>query len=223
MGRGAKKPPPLGAKARDELDAKLLRRLADARRPGFENPVQARDIEAQLLGAYWASTKAIARGKLEGVNDPEHDAEDIAQVVLRRLHRALLNRQTFGKPFFRVVLDNIDWALQDYWKAPARRDESDPADLDELLPQSRAPSPMPSLAEQARDFKSLLDGLGERDRQIVIERLYIGRTPEEVAEVLQVSRGTCDTDYSRAVDRLRKSPQMADVRKGRDISAREDE
>jgi RNA polymerase sigma factor (sigma-70 family) len=231
VGRGAKQPPPLTARARDELDAKLLRQLAEARRPGREDPLRARDIEAQLLGGYWGWTKAIVRGRLTrlmggrlaGVNDPDSDAEEIAQDVLKRLHVALKKRHAFGKPFFKVVLDNIEWALQDYWKAPARRDESDPTDLDALPPQSRAPDPLPSLADQARDVDARLDGLSERDRRIVAERLYVGRTPEEVAELLGVNREACDTAYSRAVARLRKSPQMADVRKRRDLSARKEE
>jgi RNA polymerase sigma factor (sigma-70 family) len=223
VGRGVKKPPPPAAQARDELDAKLLRQLADARTPGREDPLRARNIEAQLLGGYWGWTKGIVRGKLRGVNDPDHDAEEITQDVLRRLHVALLKRQAFGKPFFKVVLDNIGWALMDHWKAPARQDESDPADLDALPPQSRAPELLPSLAEQARDVDARLEGLSERDRRIVTERLYVGRTPEEVAELLGVSREACDTAFSRAVARLRETPQMADVRKRGNLSARKEE
>ena len=223
MERGAKKPPPLGAQARDELDAKLLRQLADARAPGRENQLRARDLEGQLLGGYFQWTKAIVRGKLArlaSVNDVEQDGEEITQDVLRRLHVALLKRQMFGKPFFKVVLDNIEWAFKDYLKASARRDESDPTDLDTLPLQARAPDPLPSLVDQARDVNTRLKGLSERDRQIVTERLYVGRTPEEVAELLGVSRATCDTAYSRAVTRLRESSQLADVRKRLGLSER---
>jgi RNA polymerase sigma factor (sigma-70 family) len=229
VGRSARKTPSVGARARDALDAKLLTQLADVLAPGRENPLRARDLEGQLLGAYWGWTKGIVRGKLArlprrvGVNDPEHDSEEITQEVLRRLHVALLKRPTFDKPFFKVVLDNIDWAVKDYLKAPARRDESDPTDLDALPPQSRAADVLPSLVEQARDVAARLEGLSERDHRIATERLYVGRTPEEVAEILGVSRETCDTAYSRTVARLRESPQMADVRKRRGLSARKEE
>ena len=229
MGRGAKKPPPSGAKERDELDATLLGQLADALAPGSENLLRARRLEGQLLDGYVGWIKGIVRGNLGRlpkrvvVYDPEHEAEEITGDVIRRLHVALVKRQTFDKPFFKVVLDNIDWAFKDFLKSSARRDESDPTDLDTLSAPSRAPGPQPSLVDQARDFSARLEGLSERDRRIVTERLYVGRTPEEVAELLGVSRETCDTAYSRAVARLRESPQMADVRKRHGLSARKDE
>jgi RNA polymerase sigma factor (sigma-70 family) len=229
VGRGAKKPPPAGAQERDDLDAKLLRQLADALTPERENLLRARRLEGQLLGGYWGWTKGIIRGELArlprsvGINDPEHDAEEITQDVLRRLHVALRNRQTFDKPFWKVVLDNIEWALKDFLKAPARRDQSDPTDLELLPAEARHQEALPSLIAQARDLNARLQGVSDRDRQIVTERLYVGRRPEEVAELLGVSRGTCDTVYSRAVARLRESPQMADVRNRLRLSDRKEE
>lgn len=212
---------PVSATSSDEVDARLLRQLVYARRPGHENPLRARNLTAQLLDPYWRFAKNIIRGRLMGVSDPEHDAEEVAVDVLKRLARALENKQRFNKPFRRVVLDNIDWALKDYWKSPARDDESDPHDLEGLVPPSGVPGPPPSLVDQARAFDSRLEGLSERDRRIIVERLYVGRSPEEVAEVLGVSREACDTAFSRAVARLREGTSMADVRNRSARSARE--
>jgi RNA polymerase sigma-70 factor (ECF subfamily) len=199
--------------ARDAEDSRLLRELARAHEGGDSQGV--RHITAQLLGAYWTFIRNVARGRLRGAPDPHHDAEEVAQDVLRRLARALDNKQSFNKPFRQVVLDNIEWQMKDYWKAPARRDESEPHDLDALPAQRRAPEPLPSHAEQARELAARLEGLSERDRTIVVERLYVGRTPDEIAQRLGVSRAACDTAASRAFAKLRAADSMTDVRKRR--------
>lgn len=196
---------------RDAEDSRLLRQLALAHEQGDSQSI--RHITAELLGAYWTFIRNIARGRLRGAADPHHDAEEVAQDVMRRLARALANKQSFNKPFRQVVLDNIDWQMKDYWKAPTRRDESDPHDLAALPVQRRAPEPPPSLEEQARDFAARLEGLPERDRMIVVERLYVGRTPDEIAQDLGVSRAACDTASSRAFAKLRAADSMTDVRK----------
>jgi RNA polymerase sigma-70 factor, ECF subfamily len=201
------------ATARDADDARLLRQLALAHDQGDTQTI--RHLQAQLLGAYRTFIRNIARGRLRGAADPHHDAEEVTQDVMRRLARALANKQSFNKPFRQVVLDNIEWQIKDYWKAPARRDESEPHDLAALPAQRRAPEPLPSLEEQARDFAARLEGLSERDRMIVVERLYLGRTPEEIARRLGVSRAACDTAASRAFAKLRAADSMTDVRKRR--------
>lgn len=202
--------------ARDAEDSRLLRQLALAHEQSDSQTI--RHLTAQLLGAYYTFIRNVARGRLRGAADPHHDAEEVAQDVMRRLAHALANKRSFNKPFRQVVLDNIDWQLKDYWKSPARRDDSDPHDLAELPAQQRAPEPLPSPAQQARDFAARLDGLPERDRAIVLERLYVGRTPDEIAQRLGVSRAACDTASSRAFAKLRAADSMTDVRKPRQRS-----
>lgn len=199
--------------ARDAEDSRLLRQLALAHEQ--DDSREIRHLTGQLIGAYWTFIRNIARGRLRGAADPHHDAEEVAQDVMRRLARALANKQSFDKPFRQVVLDNIEWQMKDYWKAPARRDESEPHDLAALPVQRRAPEPPPSLEEQARDVAARLDGLSERDRHIVVERLYVGRSPDEIARRLGVSRAACDTASSRAFAKLRAADSMTDVRKRR--------
>jgi RNA polymerase sigma-70 factor (ECF subfamily) len=196
--------------ARDVEDDHLLRQLALAHRRG--DALAASHLTAALLGSYWTFIRNIVRGRILGVADPEHDAEEIAGVVTRKLVGALQNKQSFGKPFSRVVLDNIGWAIKDYWREPARRDESDPHDLSELPPQQRAPRPLPSETEQLRDLNERLAGLSAKDREIVLDRLLVGLSPVEIATRRGTSRAACDAAFSRAVRRLRESAAMRDVR-----------
>ena len=204
------------ASARDAEDARLLRRLALAYEQN--DAPNIRHLTAELIGGYYVFIRNIARGRLRGAADPHHDAEEVAQDVMRRLALALANKRSFNKPFRQVVLDNIEWQLKDYWKSPTRKDESEPHDPAALPVQQRAPEPLPSHVEQARDFAARLEGLSERDRMIVVERLYVGRTPEEIAQRLGVSRAACDTASSRAFATLRAADSMTDVRKRRERS-----
>lgn len=208
-------PPSTANAARDERDAKLLRALAEARRTGRENPFRARDVEAQLLGSYVVFIENIARGRLDGVEDPARDAEEITNDVLRRLTKALRNKQQFDKPFWRVVLDNLDWAVRDCWKARRRQVDTEAFDDTTVVPE--AP---PSLLDDARAFAARLDGASERDHRILVERFYVGRSPTEIAELLGISREACDTACSRALARLRQGESTADVRKRQDSSAK---
>lgn len=203
--------------ARDADDDKLLRELDRAYKR--EDPLEVRRLTGALLGSYWLFIRNIARGRLRGVSDPVHEAEDVAQEVMRKLAGALANKRSFNKAFRRVVLDNIDFALKDYWKAPARKDESDPQDLSELPPPKGAPNPLPSEIDQARDVDTLLSDLRPRDREVVLLRLYAGMTAPEVGEHLNISMSAVYGAMNRGVEALRASPRTAHVRKRHERSA----
>lgn len=196
---------------RDARDEKWLRELAAARRPGRENPLRARDLIAKLVGAYWQFMRDHARGRMSGMPDPFRDAEDIAGEASRRLVKRLLKDHEFPKPFWRVVLDYLDWTLIDFWKSPGYKVPAEATDL-ETVGNGAAPPPLQSEADQARDLDWRLSGLSEKDRRIVLERLYVGRTPLETAQELGIPRERCDVAYSRAIKRLREGETMADAR-----------
>lgn len=203
--------------ARDADDDKLLRDLDRAYERG--DPLEIRRLTADLLGSYWLFVRNIARGRLRGVADPAHEAEDVAQEVMRKLAGALAKKRNFNKAFRRVVLDNIDFALKDYWKAPARKDEADPHDLSELPLPKRTPEPMPSETDQARDVDALLSDLRPRDREVVLLRLYAGLTPTEISQQLDISMSAVYGAMNRGVEALRGSPRTAHVRKRHERSA----
>lgn len=170
----------------------------------------SRRLTAELLGSYFTLIRNVVRGRIRGVADPDHDADEIASTVMRRLARAVRGKQDFGKPFRGVVFDNIAWAIQDYWRQPARRDESLPCAPSEL-PNPRS-EPLPSELDQARSVNERLAGLSDSDRAIVLDRLIVGLTPTQIAAKRGISRPACDAAFSRAAKRLRASAQMRDVR-----------
>jgi RNA polymerase sigma-70 factor (ECF subfamily) len=207
------------SKARDADDDRLLRELDRAYQRG--DPLEVRRLTGDLLGSYWQFIRNIARGRLRGVADPTHEAEDVAQEVMRKLAGALAKKRNFNKVFRRVVLDNIDYAFKDYWKSPARKDESEPQDISQLQLPKRAPEHLPTELDQARDVETLLSDLRPRDREVVLLRLYAGLSAAEVAQYLDISMSAVYGAMNRGADALRASPRTAHVRKRHERSAKQ--
>ncbi len=125
-----------------------------------------------------------------------HDAaaaEDIAQeaflAAIRALHR-FDRRRPFGPWLHRIVVNRaIDWS-----RARAlRREVSEPAERE-------APPARP--AGWSDEVIAALAALDPDQRAAVVLRHLLEYTPGEIAELLEVPRGTVNSRLRRALDRL---------------------
>jgi RNA polymerase sigma-70 factor, ECF subfamily len=122
-------------------------------------------------------------------------AEDIAQEAFMSALRALERfdrRRPFGPWLHRIVVNRaIDWA-----RARALRGEI----------EASAESPVVDRAEQdlgARDeLDTALAALSPERRAVVVLRYVLGYTPGEIAELLELPRGTVNSRLRRALDEL---------------------
>jgi RNA polymerase sigma-70 factor (ECF subfamily) len=137
-----------------------------------------------------------------------HDAaaaEDIAQEAFLSAVRALDRfdrRRPFGPWLNRIVINRaIDWA-----RARALRSETsiDPA-------SERGPAAAPSAPPIAYsdDVVSALASLSPEHRGVVVLRYLLEYTPGEIAEMLELPRGTVNSRLRRALDRLRSAIEEA--------------
>ena len=123
-------------------------------------------------------------------------AEDIAQEAILSAIRSL-DRFDRGRPFapwlHRIVVNRaIDWAR-------ARRLR--PAlGLADDASEHPAPDPAPELSDEVLSALARLD---EHHRAVVALRYLLGYTPGEIAELLDLPRGTVNSRLRRALDRLR--------------------
>ena len=150
-----------------------------------------RDLEA-LFRAHWPRAYRAAYLVV-------HDAaaaEDIAQEAFVAAVRALDRfdrRRPFGPWLHRIVVNRaIDWA-----RARALRGEVAQERLPELAARddaSGAPDPS-ALAEG-------LASLSPEHRAVVVLRYLLEYTPGEIADVLDLPRGTVNSRLRRALDRL---------------------
>ena len=147
----------------------------------------ASDFEA-LFRAHWPRAYRAAYLVV-------HDAaaaEDIAQEAFLAAVRALDRfdrRRPFGPWLHRIVVNRaIDWA-----RARALRPEADPVD-----------APAPERPERDEGLLRQLDALSPEHRAVIVLRYLLEYTPGEIAELLELPRGTVNSRLRRGLDRMRE-------------------
>lgn len=129
-------------------------------------------------------------------------AEDIAQEAFLAAVRALDRfdrRRPFGPWLHRIVVNRaIDWARARALRGEAEMESEPDADLD---PQPGAREP-----ERSRPYSenvvAALATLSPEHRAVVVLRYLLEYTPGEIAEALELPRGTVNSRLRRALDRL---------------------
>ena len=147
----------------------------------------ASDLEA-LFRMHWP--RALRAAYL--VTHDAQAAEDIAQESFLAAIRALDSfdrRRPFGPWLHRIVVNRaIDWSR-------ARRLRSE-VELGELVPASEE---QPELADETL---AALARLSPEHRAVVVMRYLLEFTPGEIAEALDLPRGTVNSRLRRGLDTL---------------------
>ena len=125
-------------------------------------------------------------------------AEDIAQESFLAAVRALDRfdrRRPFGPWLHRIVVNRaIDWS-----RARALRRELAAGDAAEPSAPEREESPF------ARELAAGLAALGPEQRAVIVLRYLLEYTPGEIAELLDLPRGTVNSRLRRGLDRLEET------------------
>lgn len=149
----------------------------------------AADLE-RLFRAHWPSAY---RAALLIVRDAAA-AEDIAQESFLAAVRALDRfdrRRPFGPWLHRIVVNRaIDWTRARALRGEVREDAARPAAIER--PGSEAPTLVAALA-----------GLSPEHRAVIVLRHLLDYSPGEIADVLELPRGTVNSRLRRGLDQLR--------------------
>ncbi|HYC82766.1 MAG TPA: sigma-70 family RNA polymerase sigma factor [Solirubrobacterales bacterium] len=192
---------PNPTEARDERLLRLARRArAD------DDAAAEREAIARLLEPYWVWARTIAYGRIEGVDDPGTDAEEIAQELMGRLVLMLARKLEFDSPFRAVASVNLDYAIKDYWRRSgrARSRAVDPEELAEVEDQPGAPGE----GENIDLLRPYFAGLNERERRLAHDRFVLDLSPSEIAARHGMKRGAVDTAMSRILKKMREKVQQ---------------
>jgi RNA polymerase sigma-70 factor (ECF subfamily) len=145
----------------------------------------------QLFRSHWPRAH---RAALLVVGDPAA-AEDIAQEAFLAAVRALdrFDRsRPFGPWLHRIVVNRaIDWA-----RARSLRRELGVDDA----PEPAAPER--ERADRAEELAVALAELGPEHRAVIVLRYLLDYTPGEIADLLELPRGTVNSRLRRGLDRL---------------------
>jgi RNA polymerase sigma-70 factor, ECF subfamily len=149
----------------------------------------ASDLEA-LFRVHWP--RAYRAAYL--VTHDAQAAEDIAQEAFLAAIRALDRfdrRRPFGPWLHRIVVNRaIDWTR-------ARRLRAE-VELTESLPAADPPAPPPD------DLLAALRRLPPEHRAVIVLRHLLDFTPGEIAEALDLPRGTVNSRLRRGLDSLKE-------------------
>jgi RNA polymerase sigma-70 factor (ECF subfamily) len=145
----------------------------------------------QLFRAHWPRA---FRAALLVVGDAAA-AEDIAQESFLAAVRALDRfdrRRPFGPWLHRIVVNRaIDWG-----RTRALRRELDLAGVAEPAAAERAGG------ERAEEIAGALGSLAPEQRAVIVLRYLLDYTPGEIADLLDLPRGTVNSRLRRGLDRL---------------------
>jgi RNA polymerase sigma factor (sigma-70 family) len=183
----------------EDPDAFLLQQLAVARRRD-DGGLSANLVTTELLQRHVGAIDQRIRWKTHTWRATAEDRAEIANGVLLRLAQVLERKTAFTTAFRYVVAANVDWEVKDVVRRRMRHGAEAPSEVEELA--DLAGPDADTLAEQAREFAHRIQELPQRDQRILTERFFVGRPIEEIADLMEMSRGAVDTATHRALKRL---------------------
>jgi RNA polymerase sigma-70 factor (ECF subfamily) len=149
----------------------------------------ASDVEA-LFRAYWQPAMRAAYLVVHDASAAEDIAQEAFLAAIRRLH-LFDRRRPFGPWFHRIVVNRaIDWT-----RSRQLRAETDLVDT--------------GVWDDARDLSdetlAALARLTPEHRAVIVLRHLLGYSPGEIAQLLDLPRGTVNSRLRRGLDTLKET------------------
>jgi len=173
--------------------------------PELVRRARAGDAESfgVLVERYQARILRLVRGMV-----PEHDAPDVAQEAFLKAFRKLPDfdeRSRFYTWLYRIASNAaLDWRKRERYRRHGDLPET--AEGEDAVPSEQ---PGPGTASQHHELGRAIDravaALPDHYHQIVVLREVQGLSYEEIAETLQISKGTVESRLFRARERLRET------------------
>lgn len=170
------------------------------------------DAVASLLATIRPQVVRYCRARLGQISGAYTEADDVAQEVCVAILGALPRFRDQGVPFSAFVFGIAARKVADVYRAATRRI---PVSTVDTLPDRPDPDPGPEqlavAADLARRLSHLLGELPATQREIVVLRVAVGLSAEEVGEVVGMSAAAVRVAQSRALHRLRnKASSLVD-------------
>ncbi len=177
-----------------EIDPELVRRAVHGDRAAM----------AQLLTDVHPGLVRYCRGRLGRVGGAYTTADDVAQEVCLAVLRALPRYREQGVPFAAFVYRIAAHKVADAQRAAIRDSAVTPTDtLLEEADSAPGPEGQAVATDLARRLSALLNRLPDAQREIVLLRVAVGLSAEEVGTIVGMSAAAVRMAQSRALARLR--------------------
>ena len=170
------------------------------------------DATATLLEQVRPGLVRYCRARLGRVGGGYSTADDVAQEVCLALLSALPKYRDQGRPFTAFVYGIAAHKVADAQRSAFR--DAVVAPVENVVEQpDAAPGPEQQAVstDLARRLSGLLERLTETQREIVLLRVAVGLSAEEVGDVVGLSAAAVRVAQSRALARLRTLAQATNV------------
>ena len=176
-----------------EVELKRLVPLAIAGdRSALQNVI--RIIHPQVL--------RYARARISGGRMPT--AEDVAQEICLAVATSIDRYQDMGKPFMAFVYGIAFNKVADAHRSLFRDKLTPTEDVPDAVDSGPTPEAFALAADSSNQIRHLLDELGDKAREIIILRVFVGLSAEETAEVVGSTPGAVRVAQHRAIAKLRE-------------------
>ena len=166
----------------------------------------AGDGEAQsaVLTLIRPGVVRYCRARLGRVGGAYGHADDVAQEVCLAVLRALPRFRDQGRPFSAFVFGIAAHKVADAQRTAVRGRVVTPTDtLPDAADPAAGPEQLALRSDLARRLSRLLDRLSDTQRELVVLRVAVGLSAEEVGDVLGMTAAAVRVAQSRALQRLR--------------------
>lgn len=142
------------------------------------------------------------RARIGGGKHPTPD--DVTQEVMLAVATSISNYVDRGRPFMAFVYGIASNKVADAHRAYAR-DLSNPIeDVPDTPVAHESPEEFALVSDGSNRVIKLLDSLGEKAREIITLRVFVGLSAEETAEIVGSTPGAVRVAQHRALAALRK-------------------
>jgi RNA polymerase sigma-70 factor, ECF subfamily len=170
------------------------------------------DATAALLAAVRPSIVRYCRARLGRIGGAYTTADDVSQEVCLAILRALPRYRDQGRPFAAFAFGIAAHKVADAQRAAVRHVGLEPVDgLHDRPDHAPGPEQQAVAADLSRRLYRLLRHLSDAHREIIVLRVAVGLSADEVGAILGMSAAAVRVAQSRALARLRTLAQAHNV------------
>ncbi len=155
--------------------------------------------DREALGRLYEDTYAAVFGFALSILKNRQDAEDVLQEVYVRIWQSAASYREWGKPMAWIFTITRNLALMDL-RRKNRTVPVAPQDWPEMFSDVQEVT-----AEDSLVLSSLMERLGDDEREIVLLHTVAGLKHSECAQLLGMGLSTVLSKYSRAIKKLRQA------------------
>ncbi|AFM06784.1 sigma-70 family RNA polymerase sigma factor [Corynebacterium pseudotuberculosis] len=157
----------------------------------------------RVISIIYPKVLSYARIRLSGGRHPT--PEDVAQEICLAVATSISKFVDQGKPFMAFVYGIASNKVADAHRAYSRDVANPTEDVPETEVELETPESFALVAAGSNRVKELLDLLGDKPREIITLRVFVGLSAEETAEIVGSTPGAVRIAQHRALATLRKA------------------